>query len=97
MANKIFYLFLLLLFSSLLKSQQPEKVLTSIFNEALTDTTAYNQLRYLCKHTGGRLSGSPASLKAIEFTRQALINAGADTVWLQKVMVPHWERGFENC
>ncbi len=97
MANKIFYLFLLLLFSSLLKSQQPEKVLTSIFNEALTDTTAYSQLEYLCKQTGGRLSGSVSSLKAIEFTRQALINAGADTVWLQKVMVPHWERGFEQC
>ncbi len=97
MANKIFSLFILLLLSSLLRSQQPEKVLTSIFNEALTDTIAYSQLRYLCKQTRGRLSGSPASLKAIEFTRQALIKAGADTVWLQKVMVPHWERGFENC
>ena len=33
----------------------------------------------------------------MEFTRQALISAGADTVWLQKVPVPSWERGFEKC
>jgi hypothetical protein len=26
-----------------------------------------------------------------------MINAGADTVWLQKVPVPHWVRGFEKC
>ena len=95
--QKILALFILILFSSGLKSQEPENVLTSLFNEALTDTTAYKHLEYLCRNTKGRLAGSPASLKAIEYTRQALINAGADTVWLQKVMVPHWERGFEEC
>ena len=72
-------------------------MLTSLFDEALTDTTAYSQLQYLCKNTKGRLDGSAASMKAIEFTRKALIAAGSDTVWLQKVMVPHWVRGFEKC
>jgi Zn-dependent M28 family amino/carboxypeptidase len=33
----------------------------------------------------------------VEFTRQALIAAGADTVWLQKVPVPVWKRGEERC
>ena len=80
-----------------LNAQEPEKVLTSVFDEALTDRTAYNNLEYLCKNTKGRIAGSPAAEKAVEFTRQALINAGADTVWLQKVPVPHWERGFEKC
>jgi carboxypeptidase Q len=94
---KTFTLISLVLFSSLLKAQEPGKVLTSVFDEALTDRTAYSQLEYLSKNTKGRLSGSPASLKAIEYTRQALINAGADTVWLQKVMVPNWKRGVENC
>jgi len=83
--------------SSHLSAQEPEKILASVFNEALTDRTAYDQLEYLCKNTKGRLAGSSASLKAIEYTRQALINAGADTVWLQEVIVPHWERGFEEC
>ena len=95
--RKLLTLFILFLFSSGLKPQEPEKVLATVFNEALTDRTAYNHLVYICKNTRGRLAGSSASLKAIEYTRQALIDAGADTVWLQKVMVPHWERGFEEC
>lgn len=71
--------------------------MTSVFNEALTDRTAYNNLEYLCKNTKGRLAGSTQAEKAVEYTRQALINAGADTVWLQKVPVPHWVRGTEKC
>jgi carboxypeptidase Q len=95
--KSIFTLIVVVLLSSLLKAQEPGKVLNSVFDEALTDRTAYSQLEYLSKNTKGRLSGSPASFKAIEYTRQALINAGADTVWLQEVMVPNWKRGVENC
>jgi len=72
-------------------------VLKSVFEEALTDRTAYNNLEYLCKNTKGRIAGSPAAEKAVEFTRSALKTAGADTVWLQKVPVPHWVRGDEKC
>ena len=78
-------------------SQEAEKIVRSIFDEALTDKTAYNQLKYICKNTIGRIPGSPAAAEAVEYTRQALIKAGADSVWLQKVPVPHWERGFEQC
>lgn len=80
-----------------LKAQEPDKVLKSIFDEALTDRTAYNNLEYLCKHTKGRIAGSSAAEKAVEFARQTLVSAGADTVWLQKVPVPHWVRGNEKC
>ena len=80
-----------------LKAQEPPKVLTSIFNEALTDRTAYEHLGYICKNIKGRLLGSAASLKAVEYTRQALVKAGADSVWLQQIMVPHWVRGTEKC
>ena len=95
--QRITVVFLLFLISHLLKAQEPAKVLSSVFDEALTDRTAYNNLEYLCKHTKGRVAGSSAAEKAIEFTRQAMINAGADTVWLQKVPVPHWVRGVEKC
>jgi carboxypeptidase Q len=78
-------------------SQEAEKTVRSIFDEALTDRTAFNQLKYICKNTKGRIPGSPAAAEAVEYTRQALIKAGADSVWLQKVPVPHWERGFEQC
>jgi hypothetical protein len=95
--HKILAVLFLILISRGLKAQEPAKILSSVFDEALTDRTAYNNLEYLCKHTKGRIAGSPAAEKAIEYTKQALIGAGADTVWLQKVPVPHWVRGIEKC
>jgi len=94
---KIIIVIILTLISFSLNGQDPGKILTSVFDEALTDTTAYANLRYLCKNTRGRLDGSPMAQKAVEFTYKALIAAGADSVWLQKVPVPSWERGFEKC
>ncbi|HAM11113.1 MAG: hypothetical protein A2X05_10115 [Bacteroidetes bacterium GWE2_41_25] len=88
---------LLILSSFLLNGQKSEEIIKSIFDAALTDLTAYRHLEYLCKNTKGRLPGSPAAAEAVEYTRQALIKAGADTVWLQRVPVPHWERGYEDC
>jgi carboxypeptidase Q len=87
----------LLLFSQVIVAQEPEKVLASVFDDALADLTAYRNLEYLCKNTKGRLDGSPAAAKAVEFTRQALISAGADSVWIQKVPIPDWRRGSEKC
>lgn len=95
--QKIKAVFFLILISNLLNAQEPARILSSVFDEALTDRTAYNNLEYLCKHTKGRIAGSASAEKAIEFTRQALINSGADTVWLQEVPVPHWVRGTERC
>jgi carboxypeptidase Q len=93
--------FFILLISFLLafnaKSQEPEKVIRSVFDEALSDNTANETLKFLCKNTKGRIDGSPAAAMAVEYTRQALIRAGADSVWLQKVPVPVWERGKELC
>jgi hypothetical protein len=80
-----------------LRAQDTGKIIRSIFDEALTDRTAYNNLEYLCKHTKGRIAGSAAAEKAVEYLRQALLDAGADTVWLQKVPVPQWVRGKEKC
>ncbi len=80
-----------------LKAQDTGKIIRSIFDEALTDRTAYNNLEYLCKNTKGRIAGSPAAEKAVVFLKQALLNAGADSVWLQKVPVPKWVRGKEKC
>jgi carboxypeptidase Q len=78
-------------------AQEPEKILSKVYEDALTDQTAWKNLEYLCKNTKGRLAGSKASYKAIDFTAKALKEAGADTVFLQKVMVPVWRRGTEKC
>lgn len=64
----------------------------SIISIALTELTGYNLLGEICK-IGPRLSGSEQSIKAIMFAKQKMEQMGFDTVWLQKTMVPHWERG----
>jgi carboxypeptidase Q len=94
---RVNFAFILTLITFYLNAQDPGKILNSVFDEALTDRTAYSNLEYLCKNTKGRIDGSPMAEKAVEFTFQSLIAAGADSVWLQKVPVPSWERGFERC
>lgn len=70
-----------------------EKVVKAIFNEALANGESYDNLEYLCKQIGGRLSGSPQAAAAVEWAKQTLDKLPLDTVWLQPTMVPHWERG----
>ncbi|MGD0583597.1 MAG: M20/M25/M40 family metallo-hydrolase [Bacteroidales bacterium] len=80
-----------------LTGQEPERIIRSVFDEALSSNASWNNLAYLCKQTRGRISGSPAAAKAVQFAREALVSAGADTVWLQQVSVPRWVRGYEHC
>jgi hypothetical protein len=72
---------------------QPEDAIRSIYSEALTSHEAYENLRFLCKNTKGRISGTPQAAAAVEFTRQVLEQIGVDTVFLQPVTVPYWKRG----
>jgi hypothetical protein len=64
-----------------------------IFDNVLTQSSAYNWLHYLCKNIGHRIAGSPAGAAAVEYTRQMLDSMGCDKVWLQPVKVPYWTRG----
>jgi carboxypeptidase Q len=41
----------------------------------------------------GRLCGSPQATKAVEWAKSVLLKMSLDTVYTQKVMVHHWERG----
>jgi hypothetical protein len=73
-------------------------VISSIFKEALTSRVAYENLRYLCKECKGRISGTPEAAKAVEFTRQVMLDMDLDSVYLQKLMVKRWVRGkVEHC
>ena len=68
-------------------------VIKKIADDVLTNGKAYDNLRYLCKKIGPRLSGSANAQLAVEATARMLKEAGADTVYLQPCMVPHWVRG----
>lgn len=65
-------------------------------DEILSSGKAYDNLRYICKKIGARLSGSPQAQLAVEATARMLKEAGADTVYLQPCMVPHWVRGAKE-
>ena len=76
------------------KAQPADSVLIrSFFNEALGQGRAYDDLHYLCKNIGHRISGSKQAQQAVEFTFERMKAYGFDTVYLQEVMVPQWVRG----
>ncbi|HEX8313988.1 MAG TPA: M20/M25/M40 family metallo-hydrolase [Flavisolibacter sp.] len=62
----------------------------------LTQGKSYDDLRYLTKKVGPRLSGSPGMYKAEQWGVTTMKEAGADKAWLQECMVPHWVRGGKD-
>src|SRR3954469_14304901 len=64
-----------------------------IANEILVNGKAFENLRYLAKKIGGRLAGSPQMVKAEVWGAATMRQSGADTVYLQECLVPHWVRG----
>lgn len=74
-------------------SQSDSAVIKKIADEVLTNSTAYENLRKLCKQAGPRLAGSPAYARAVKLTVAMMKEAGSDTVYLQQCMEPRWIRG----
>ncbi len=62
----------------------------------LINGKAYDNLHYLTKKIGGRLSGSPQMVKAEQWGLKTMQESGADKAWLQECMVPHWVRGGKD-
>jgi len=98
--SSVLFLFAVLLSISIpfhLKSQNNDSlVIRQLFNEAMSDTTAYQNLRHLCKNIGGRICGSPQAEEAIEWTKEVLEGMDLDTIFLQETKVRHWKRGKED-
>ncbi len=92
---KLKFLLSLLLGTSLAASAQntDSLFLRKIFDEALVNGKPYQNLEYLCKKIGPRLSGSANAQKAVDWTKKLMEQYGFDRVFLQEVMVPHWVRG----
>jgi len=68
-------------------------MIRKISDEILLRGKAMDNLYTLCKTVGTRLSGSAGMYKAEAWGLQVLKEAGADNVYLQQCMVPHWVRG----
>ena len=67
--------------------------LRKIFDEALSNGRCYEDLRSLCKDVGARLAGSAQADMAVYWGEKRLKSYGFDSVYLQPIMVPHWDRG----
>ena len=83
-----FLVFILLSFTG--KSQNNDSIaLRKHFDYYLTQSNCYKNLEFLSTKIESRLSGSPGAAKAVAWAKNAMYEAGADTVYLQPCMVPH--------
>ena len=95
--KKIILAAILLSLTLFVSAQQEDSlVLRRIADDILKNGKSYDNLFFLCKKIGARLSGSENAQKAVEATMRMLQDAGADTVYLQSCMVPHWVRGLKE-
>ena len=87
---KIYLIFL----SFIISGQKNDSLqLKEIYSYNLTKGNCYENLRSLCKDIGNRLSGSISAQKAVEWAGIIMKKTNLDTVYFQKIMVPHWVRG----
>ncbi|MEO6316748.1 MAG: M20/M25/M40 family metallo-hydrolase [Chitinophagaceae bacterium] len=95
--RKLLTFCLLLAANGLLLAQSADSLFISkIADEILVSGKIYDNLRVLCKTAPARLSGSPQKFKAEQWGERTLKEAGADKVYLQECMVPHWVRGGKD-
>jgi carboxypeptidase Q len=92
---KLKLFFSILLFTSQLHAQDSVTI-RKIYDEALVNGKSYENLRYLCKNIGPRLSGSDNAQKSVAWSKKLMESYGFDKVYLQEVMVPHWVRGAKE-
>ncbi|MDP1676935.1 MAG: M28 family peptidase [Bacteroidota bacterium] len=84
-------------FSFCLTAQQSHsEIAIQIKDKGLEELSAFEMLKDLTGNVGNRLSGSKNYEKAVMWGKQMLYKAGADSAWLEPVMIPHWVRGEEK-
>ena len=69
---------------------------SSLRDNAMKGTRAFEIVRSLTLETGPRLAGSAGDRAAVEWGVRTLKELGFQNVRADKVTVPHWERGAES-
>jgi carboxypeptidase Q len=87
---------LFFLFAGSAQAQSDSVAIRKIADEVFQHSNAYSNLIQLTKHIGPRLSGSPQTYAAEKWGQEVLKQAGAEKVYLQKAMIPHWVRGGKD-
>ncbi len=93
--KRLFFItsFIVCIHTAVYSQSSDTAVIRNIFTEALTNYSAHDNLRYLCKEIGGRIGGSPQSLRAAGWAKDVLTENGADTVYFLEHTVRNWKRG----
>lgn len=88
------FITLIILFLSCISYSQSDSLfIRKVYDEALETGEAYDNLRSLCKDIGARITGSAEAEMAVKWGEKLLKSYNFDKVYLQEIMVPHWERG----
>lgn len=74
-------------------AQTDSTFIRNVYDEALENGQSHENLRSLCKDIGARITGSAEAEMAIKWGVKLLKSYNFDTVYLQEIKVPHWERG----
>jgi carboxypeptidase Q len=67
-----------------------------IIDTALSDSSGFDRLAYLCDTFGPRFSGSENLERALDWILETMAADSLDNVRGEEVMVPHWVRGRET-
>src|ERR1700739_3899450 len=82
--------FLLLALTSLAQNSDTDRLIT----EALKPSALESNLRHLTDEIGGRVPGTPAMQRAVEWGRENFKSAGADSVHTEDFKIPvSWSEG----
>lgn len=97
MKTRLTILTTLLFATTQIQAQNADSVfIKHIYDFALTKAECYNNLRFLCKNIGPRLTGSANAEKATTYCADLLSNVGLSKTFKQPVTVPHWVRGAKE-
>ena len=88
---------LLLTISSVTFANEDSLFIRKIYDEALENGQAHDNLRSLCKDIGARITGSAEAAMAVKWGEKLLKSYQFDEVRLQEIQVPHWERGTKEA
>jgi carboxypeptidase Q len=102
MLKKILIHFILLSFiitraGSVLADEQAQDQASSLRDDALGSTQAWDIVESLTTEVGARLAGTKADRRALAWAQSLLNTSGFDRVWLEKVEFPVWQRHSEHA
>ncbi len=86
------FCFALLVVTILAAQPTHQAIADQITRKGLEDLYAFEMLKELTQF-GHRFSGTPGCDSAVQWAEKKLKEIGADSVWLQPVLVPRWVRG----